>query len=152
MFGAVREVFLQESHPEVSPRYLLCPGLHQLLHPHLPIFCIGHQEKCDERELLCISAVDHPTNLLALPKPGIYFIRSGFASECGWPMPNEVLHSHWLCRWNHGSRLRCNRLHNIHHSMDCIRNLISSNSISPPPICHSLRTPHSQLFKLHNSS
>lgn len=79
MFGVIREVFLQELCSEVSPGYLLCPCLHQLLHPHQPVLRIRNQQEGDEGQLLCISALYNSTDFLALPQPCICFVRGGLA-------------------------------------------------------------------------
>jgi len=98
--------------------------------------------------LLCLGALYYPEYFLAFSKPCVCLVWGGFPSELRWLMAHKVFHRHRSDRWNHGSRLRCHRLHRIYHLVGCIRNLISSNNIPTSPVCHSLCTPHSSVVNI----
>jgi len=95
-----------------------------------------------KRKFLGLSALDHSKDLLTLPKPSICPVWGSFACKFCRLVTHEVLHCHWSDRGNHRPRLRCRRLHRVHHPMDCIGNLINPSIIHAPPISHCLHTPH----------
>ena len=138
----VGKVLLLEPHPEYSPCYLLLTGLHQLLHPLPPVLCICHQEKCDKQQPLLIRAFQHSTDLLTFPHLGICLIGSGLARELGRPVFHQIFHRYWPGRCHHNSGWRRYGLHRVHHTMDRLSYVVSSNSVPPPPVSHSLCTPH----------
>jgi len=152
MLATIREIFLQESCPEVSLGYRLYPGLHQLLHSYPLVLRISHQQEGDEGQSLCISPLYHSIYFLALPHPCICLVRSGLTREFCWPVPHEVLHGHRANACHHDSRLCCDRLHRIDHSMYSMSDIISSSSIPPPSVSHCLSTPVLQLFTPNNLS
>jgi len=114
-----------------------------------PVLHLCYQQKCGKCEFLSLSTLYYPEDLLTFPQPHICFIWGGLASELHRLMTHEILHCHWSDWWDHRPRLRCNRVHRVHHPMDRIRNLIRPSIISASPISHCLCTPHNSAVHIN---
>ena len=149
MHNAVEEILLQKPLPDVNPFHLLLAGLHLLLHPHPPVLCLCHQQEGGKGEFLSLRALYHLEDFLTFTQPRACLIRGGFASKLRRLVAHEVLHRHRPNRGNHRPRLSCNKLHRVHHPMDCVRNLICPNIVSTSPISHCLCTPHNSAVHIN---